>query len=103
MTEEEKRRADARKFAKHLLDSFLKADIFDHVDFVKKAYPLADMRDVGLGYVIGMVAAKYECHCILSGLSKGSDTEIKDVDVVMKVLYENLPKIIDKLEKIFCS
>ena len=102
MTEEEKRRENTREFIERLLNNYLKVDIFDHIKFVKKEYPLADMRDVCLGYVLGIVSGKYECHCILNGISNGSDTKIKDIDIVMKTLYENLPKIVDKIEKEFC-
>ena len=104
MTDEEKRREDTKEFIERLLNNYLKVDIFDHISFVKKQYPLVDMRDVCLGYVIGIIAGKYECHCVLNGISNNSDagTE-KDIDIVMKALYENLPRIIEKIEKEFCE
>jgi hypothetical protein len=105
MTEEEKRKDNTREFIERLLNNYLKVDIFDHIKFVKKEYPLVDMRDVCLGYVIGVVAGKYECHCVLKGIkSDNSDTSTKkDIAIVMKALHEYLPRIIDKIETEFCE
>jgi hypothetical protein len=103
MIDETKRKDDARKFMKRVLRNYLKEDIFSHIKIIKKEYPLADMRDVCLGYVLGIALGKYECHCVLEGIRNGSDGSIKDVDVVMEVLGDYLPRIVEKIEKEFCS
>lgn len=101
MTEVNSNKDDARKFVEGQIDKFIKGDILSHIQWVAYAYPLSDLRDVALGYVVGLIFGKYEGHCLLTEISEGSRLQIRDTDVVMRVFKEKLPEIIDKIEKEF--
>jgi hypothetical protein len=99
----EKEIDDAKKFVENKLDNFLKENALNHVNWVIHSYPLADLRDVALGYIIGIIEGTYAAHCLLNEISNGSELKVKNMDVVMKVIDDNLPKIIEKIEKEFSA
>jgi len=99
MAENAKEKEYSRKYVEGLLEKFLKMDVLDNIDWIRHANPLSDLRDVALGYVIGLILGKYECNCLLDEIRNGTELKVKNVDIVMKVLNEKLPDIIDKIEK----
>jgi len=103
MTKRTKKKVEVRKFVETFLDAVLKEDILSQISWVTFAYPLSDVRDVALGFIIGLTLGKYEGHCYLDELLDGSELTVKDIDVVMEVFHEKLPEIIDKIEKEFCT
>lgn len=64
-----------------------------------KVVPLADLRDIAVGYVIGQTILRAEILEVLDDRELTSET----YSDVMAVFREKLPKIAEKVEKEFCE
>lgn len=103
MADEKKKREENKQLIEKFLDNMLKGDIINRIVWVARAVPLADLRDVAIGYVIGTAFERLEKIGLISEILNGSELVSEDYDNLMAVFKEKLPKIIEKVEKEFCE
>jgi len=101
MKNDEKKREDVKTFVEKFLDSVLKGDIVSRVGWVMQIVPLSDLRDVAIGYVIGVTFERLEKYGLISEILDGSKLISEDYSNTMAVFKEKLPQIIEKIEKEF--
>lgn len=101
MADDIKKREENKKFIKSLLDNILKGDIISRLAWVVRAVPLSDLRDVAVGYVIGVAFERLERHGLISEILDGSELVSEDHHNLMVALDEKLPKIVEKVENEF--
>ncbi len=99
MTRTKGKYENAEKFVETFLDGWLEQDIIPHIAWVMKAVPLADLRDVAVGYVIGQTLIRAEIGEILDDRELTSKT----YSGIMEVFKDRLPRIVAKVEKEFCA
>jgi len=104
MTKGKKKKVKVREFADGFLDSLLKGDVLNQIRWVTNAYPLSDLRDVAVGYIIGATTMKLYDYGGIKAIIDDAEFTSKDFDIVMQQVFrEKLPEIIDKIEKDFCT
>lgn len=103
MTDEKKKIEENKQFIESLLDSMLKGNIINRLAWVIRAVPLSDLRDVAIGYVIGVAFERLERRGLISEILDGSELVEEDYRNLMAALNEKLPKIVEKVEKQFCE
>jgi len=101
MADKTKKREENKQFIESLLNNMLKEDIIDRLAWVVRAVPLSDLRDVALGYVIGVTFERLERHGLISEILDGSKLVSEDYRNLMAALDEKLPKIVEKVENEF--
>lgn len=101
MADEIKKREENKQFIESVLDNMLKEDIISRLAWVVKAVPLSDLRDVALGFVIGVTFERLERYGLISEILDGSKLVSEDYHNLMVALSEKLPKIVEKVENEF--
>jgi hypothetical protein len=103
MAEEAKKREEVKQFVEKFLNNMLETDILSSIDWVIQAVPLSDLRDVAIGYIIGVTFERLRSYGEISEILDGSKLVSDDYRNVMAVFREKLPKIIEKVEKEYCE
>lgn len=101
MKNDTKKREDVKGFVEKLFDNMLKGDIVTRLGWVTQVVPLSDLRDVAIGYVIGVTLERLKNYGLISEILDGSKLISEDYDNTMAVFKEKLPQIIEKIEKEF--
>lgn len=103
MSDEVKEREKIRQMMEGFLESMLEIDIINRIAWVSKAVPLSDLRDVAIGYVIGMAFERLESYGQFVELLVGNKLVSEDYQNLYAVINEKLPKFIEKVERDFCE
>ena len=103
MADEKKKREKNKQLIEKFLDNMLKGDIINRIVWVARAVPLADLRDVAIGFIIGTVIGRLEKIGLISEIINGSKLDQKDYENLGRALAERLPRIIEKVEREFCE
>lgn len=99
MVHKDKKKEEIRQFAEKFLNQMLEGDLVNRVAWVMNAFPLSDLRDVALGYVIGVTMDRFETVRAFNKIFDGRKPVSEDYNALMVVFQEKLPKIIEKIEK----
>lgn len=103
MADKAKKRKETKQFIDSLLDNMLEEDIISQLAWVIRSFPLSDLRDVAIGYVIGTTFQRLERYGLISEILNGSKLGSEDYRMFWAAFNERLPKIIEKVEKEFCE
>jgi hypothetical protein len=98
-----KSKDEIKQFAEEFLEKLNEQELVKQVAWVIEAFPLSDLRDVAIGYVIGLTVDRFESIRAFQEIFDDRKRLSQDYDVLMAVFKEKLPKIIEKIEKEFCE
>jgi hypothetical protein len=98
-----KKKRETKEYVEQFLDKMLKEDIVSRVAWVMNAVPLSDLRDVAVGYVIGITFGYLERYGLINEILDGSKLDSEDYRNTMAVFKKTLPKIVEKVEKEYCE
>lgn len=101
MVSSAKKKEETINFVEKFLNNMLKQDIVSRVAWVTRAEPLVDLRDVAIGYVIGVTLERFERYGLINEILDGSKMDSEDYRNLMAIFKKKLPKIIEKVEKEF--
>jgi hypothetical protein len=85
------------------LETITKGELVELVGWVLEAFPLSDLRDVAVGFVIGVTMDQFWNFQTAREAIKGRKPDSEDYNFLMEVFKERLPDIIEKIEKEFCE
>ena len=80
----------------NLLNDCTKQNLVRDLRWILHAIPLCDIRDVAIGYIVGIIMDKVPLLYVLE--ENDSPTE-KEMIEIIEIIQQRLPNILDKIEK----